>query len=176
MKLLILVAAALLLLPAPAGAQGYNPPGTIVVTPARPVSPGELVRVTVTNCDPPPGGVVTVFIDGIDVGTATVGPGGGFSEEFAVPLEAEGDVTVSVQCDNGLLSTIITVVLPDLPFQDDDPDDPDVGDRGGDNLPRTGLSSTKPLARIGVGLMAFGALLVFIVSRRREERWEPQHA
>lgn len=175
MKLLILAAAALLLLPAPAGAQGYNPPGTIVVTPPNP-EPGDLVRVTVTNCQGPPGSTVVVRIDGIEVGTATLGPTGEFSEEFPVPLESEGEVLVEVDCEQGVLSTIITVVIPDLPFQDPTPTPaPGVGDRDQPNLPRTGSSSTMPLVRAGVSLLAIGTIILFVVAKRREEAWVPRH-
>lgn len=169
MRLLILAAAALLTLAAPVGAQGYNPPGTIVVTPGT-VAPGDTVRVVVANCEAPAGRIVTVFIDGVEVGTAEINRTGGFNQRFEVPEEAAGEVTVEVVgCDNGVLSSVITVVTTDLPFQDD-------GGPGG-QLPLTGSSTTIPLAQLGAALLGVGAILLVVVARRRhEDELVPRHA
>lgn len=171
MRLLILAAAALLAAvapaavpaaSAPAGAQGYDPPGTITVTPPTPEA-GEAVTVAVTGCAPAPG-AVDVLIDGVFVGRGQVDADGAFTADFIVPLEAAGEVSVDVRCDNGVLSSVIDVLIPALPFQEDGDD--------GDTLPRTGADSTVPLAQLGAGLLGAGCLVLLAASRRRED--EPQ--
>ncbi len=157
MRSLIIAAVVLpLLAAAPAAGQGYDPPGTIVVTPPT-VAPGDLVNVAVTGCQPAPG-QVDVVIDGIVVGQADVDASGSFSADFRVPLEAAGEVLVEVRCGNGVLSSVIDVQIPDLPFQDDG---------GGPPLPMTGAGAVRMLAQLGAALVGLGCLLVLLVSRRR---------
>ncbi len=156
---IIAVSVLLVLLAAPAAGQGYDPPGTIVVSPPNPFA-GELVNVAVTGCEPARG-QVDVLIDGVVVGQADVDASGSFSADFRVPLEAAGEVLVEVRCSNGVLASVIDVQVPDLPFQDDD-------DKGPGLLPMTGTSSVRHLAQLGAALLGLGCLLVLAVARRRE--------
>jgi LPXTG-motif cell wall-anchored protein len=157
------VPAAVLAASAPAGAQGYSPPGTITVTPPDPEA-GDAVTVAVTGCAPAPG-TVDVLIDGVFVGRGQVGAEGAFTADFIVPLEAAGVVGVDVRCDNGVLSSLIDVRIPDLPFQEEGED--------GDTLPRTGSDGTVPLAQLGAGLLGVGCLALLAASRRREDEESP---
>jgi len=161
MRVLIAAAALLLAFSVPAAAQ-YTTGGTIVVTPPTP-SAGDSITVAVTGCDPT-GGEVAVRIDGVDVGTATVGSDGTFTADFVVPQEAQGPVDVEALCDNGVLGSVITVQVADLPFQD-----------GGAQLPRTGSNSTVVLLRAGVGLLGIGALFLIAVALKRDE-YQAAHA
>ena len=154
----ILAVFALVLTGQHAGTQGYSPPGSITVTPPTP-APGDVITVTVEGCGST-SGTVDVFIDGVFVGTATV-EDGSFSQDFVVPLEAQGPVNVEVFCDDIVLASIIDVQVGTLPFQPPD-------------LPRTG-SETATLARIGMGLVGVG-LVAVLGARRREQRvYEPVH-
>ena len=102
----ILAVFALVLTGQHAGAQGYSPPGSITVTPPTP-APGDIITVTVEGCGST-SGIVDVFIDGVFVGTATV-EDGSFTQDFVVPLEAQGPVNVEVFCDDIVLASIIDV-------------------------------------------------------------------
>jgi hypothetical protein len=162
MKLLILATAFLLVATPPAAAQGYEPPGTITVTPPTP-SPGEAVTVAVTGCTPAPG-QVDVLIDEVIVGQADVGPDGSFTEDFLVPLDASGEVRVEVRCANEVLGSFVDVQTPDQPF------------RQGDSLPRTGTSTTRPLVQVGMALLGLGCLAVLVADRsRRGDGYSPLH-
>ncbi len=159
MRLITTLALVALVLTGPAaGAQGYSPPGSITVTPPTP-APGDFVTVTVEGCGAQ-SGTVDVFIDGVFVGTADV-IDGSFSQDFRVPLEAQGAVDVEVFCDDAVLASIVDVQVGTLPFEQP-------------ALPRTG-SEAATLARIGMGLVGVG--LVAIVGSRRRERneYEPAH-
>ncbi len=161
MRLMMLLAVAMVALwPTHAFAQGYSPPGQITVTPPSP-APGDTVTVAVEGCDPAPG-TVDVFIDGVLVGTAEVGPDGSFVQDFVVPLEAQGAVPVDVVCDSGVLSSIVDVQVGPLPFQPD-------------GLPRTG-SEAATLARVGAGLVGVGLVVLVAAKRREASESVPAHA
>lgn len=140
---------------------GYTEEGSIVVAPPNP-EPGDDITVTVTGCSPAPG-FVDVFIDGVLVGQAEVRPNGTFTERFTVPLEAEGEVAVEVECESEVLSSIVDVQVGTLPFQP--PDD----------LPRTG-SETQPLLQFAAGLVAVGVFFVVLGRRREQHQVVPAHA
>ncbi len=161
MRVLIVAAALLVAFSVPAAAQ-YTDGGTIVVSPPTPAA-GDVITVAVTGCDPG-GGQVTVLIDGVDVGAASVGTDGAFTANFVVPQEAQGPVDVEAMCDNGVLGSVITVQVADLPFLE-----------GGAQLPRTGSNSTIALLRVGVGLLGIGALFLIAVAIKRDE-YEAAHA
>ncbi|MEM7285153.1 MAG: hypothetical protein AAF480_02285 [Actinomycetota bacterium] len=160
MRLITTIAAiaALVLTGPSAAAQGYSPPGSITVTPPTP-APGEVITVAVTGCEAGTG-TVQVFVDRVFVGTAEV-IDGSFSQDFVVPLEAQGAVDVEVFCDDAVLASIIDVQVGPLAFEQP-------------VLPRTG-SEVTTLARIGMGLVGVG--LVATVGARRRERsdYEPAH-
>lgn len=139
---------------------GYTEEGSIVVTPPNP-EPGDDVTVTVTGCSPAPGDV-DVRIDGVIVGQAQVGPDGSFEQDFTVPLEAEGQVAVEVECESEVLSSIVDVQVGTLPFQPQD-------------LPRTG-SETQPLLQLAAGLVGLGVLFLVLGRRREQHEVVPAHA
>ena len=143
--------------PSPAG---YNQDGTIVVTPPNPEA-GDFVNVAVTGCQPAPG-EVPVYIDGIYVGDAQVGPDGSFSQDFQVPDVPPGPVMVEVRCSNEVLGSMIEVQAAQPP--------------GGGQLPQTGTSSTGPLVQFGAGLLGVGVLLILLADRRNTDRTNPYHA
>ena len=93
---------------------------------------------------------------------------GGFVVDVVVPDAVGPTADVVAACDGGVLSSVITIDLGDLPFAPDD--------EGGAPLPRTGSSSAGPLARLGAALLGVGALMVILAGRRREDDDEPVHA
>lgn len=147
--------AATMLLVGPASAQ-YEQPPTIELTPPV-VPPGGSVTVIVTGCSPA-GGIVAIFVDGVNVGTSLVGIDGSFTTVVQVPAEAQGTVPVTARCSNGDLVSNVTVTVPNLPFQPSG-----TSDNGG--LPRTG-SEARPLLQGAAAAIVLGLGLVFLSSRR----------
>lgn len=143
---------------AAAQSAGYAGEGTIVVTPPTP-SPGDEITVTVTGCSPAPG-EVDVLIDNVLVGRAQVDPDGSFQQDFVVPLESQGQVTVEVRCDTEVLASIVDVQVAPAPFQQD-------------NLPQTG-NETQPLLQAAAILIGLGFL--FLVVSRRDREPQGRHA
>ena len=140
---------------------GYTPEPSIVVSPPTP-EPGDDITVTVTGCSPAPG-EVDVLIDDVVVGRAQVGPDGSFEQNFTVPLEAQGQVDVDVECDTEVLSSIVDVQVGTLPFQPQD------------DLPRSG-SDTQPLLQLPARLVAVGVFFVVLGGRREDQQVVPAHA
>ena len=139
---------------------GYTPEPSIVVSPPNP-EPGDDITVTVTGCSPAPSDV-DVRIDGVIVGQAQVGPDGSFEQNFRVPLEAQGQVAVEVECESEVLSSIVDVQVGTLPFQPQD-------------LPRTG-SETQSLLQLAAALVAVGVFFVVLGRRREQDPAVPAHA
>lgn len=165
MRLLTLVVAFLLIAPPTAIAQYATAPN-LLVSPSNP-APGENVTVEITDCLPG-GGPVDVLIDGVIVGQAELDANGNFVGDFPVPLEAGGSVQVQVTCNGEVLSAILNVETPDLPFQGDDDDD------GGDQLPRTGSNGSVPLTQAGMALVGLGCALSVIAKRRQDAEAQPE--
>jgi len=151
-KVLLVALALVVLSPVAAAAQGYDAPGTIEVTPPNP-SPGDKVTVKVTDCGPE-GGTATVFIDGVAVGTEVLNAKGGFSAEFVIPIDAEGEVVFTVDCGD-VLSAVVGL--------DPGTDDAEVL---GQVLARTG-SESMPLVQLGAGLIGVGAVASVLGATRR---------
>jgi hypothetical protein len=147
--LVLTVLFALVVMAAPAHA-GYPPPPGVDVDDPTP-DPGDAVTVTGEGCAV--GATVTISLGGVQVGTAVVGADGTFSATFNVPAgTAPGTYEVSVtDCTAEVLGTTITV-----------------GGPAGTALPRTGSSTTEPLARTGVVLVGAGVVLVYAMRRRRQ--------
>ena len=158
--------------PTPAAGQ-YGDPPQLSAGPTA-VQPGDLVTVTLTDCEDHVGATVTIFIGGIPVGTATIGPDGSFTTTVTVPAGLEGPTAVTLSCGDDDLSSIIVI----------GPGTDGGGGGGGDNgggggggtgpgdpppgsLPFTG-TSTRPLVQLGVGLVGLGALFLFASRKRRE--------
>ena len=148
------VAAPMTLTAAPiAGAQSYTPPAIDT----KPVTDPN-GSMTLTGSGFIPGSTVVISIDGKPIGTTTVAPNGTFSFNFTAPANI-GAYQISATDGSNSLTTIFRV---------------ETGGGGGGGLPYTGSSSSSWLLRLGVGLLAVGAVLVALVRttarRRTHER------
>lgn len=108
-----------------------------------------------------PGATVEISIDGEPIGSTTVRPDGSFSFNFTAPPNV-GPYQISATDGTNDLTTTFRVETGGG------------GGGGGGGLPYTGTSSTPWLIRVGVGLLAVGAVFVALVRnadrRRRIER------
>ena len=149
LALLCLVGLVGMATPAFAG-EGYADEDALVLSDST-VAPGAEFTATVGVCQP---GTEAAFdIDGNAAGTGTAGDDGQASAVLTAPT-AEGTHTVTGSCTGPdgeavVLSSTLTV-----------------GAAGGP-LPATGSDSSLPLARIGLGVLVAGGLLVLLASRRR---------
>jgi hypothetical protein len=151
---LLLAAAGILLLgtaPAMAGEQEEYPPTDCSVT-VDDDTPSAGDTITVSGENWPAGATVTIFVGGVEAGTATAGDDGTWSAQITVP-ETAGDYEVTANgcgaTQNVLGTTISVGAAPQA-------------------LPATGSSSTEPLVRTGAVLIAAGAVLVYAVRRRSQ--------
>lgn len=151
---LLLVAALPVFIAPAAGAVDYPPPAIDTKPVTEPNGP-----MTVDGTGFTPGCAVVVSLDGTPIGTTTVAPNGTFSFNFKAPA-AVGPHQVSA---SGCADTLTTTFRVETGG----------GGGGGGGLPYTGSSSTPWLVRVGVGLVAAGAVILALVrspARRRSEK------
>lgn len=152
------VAAPVTLAAAPtAGAESYTPPAIDT----KPVTDPN-GSMTLNGSGFIPGSTVVVSIDGTPIGTTTVRPDGTFSFNFNAPPNI-GPYQISATDGSNNLTTTFRV---------------ETGGGGGGGLPYTGSSSSSWLLRLGVGLLAVGAVLVALVrttARRHTDERDREH-
>jgi hypothetical protein len=112
-----------------------------------------------------PGTEVNFFIDGEPLGTATVDPDdvdGNIDVTFELPaqFQTDGEFTITADCPSGQVASNVLIVGQGIVTTTTAP------------LPVTGASHGVDLARIGVGLVVVGGLVLGL-ARRRTRR---QHA
>ena len=137
-----------LLLFAPSASAQYEDPGSIIIDDPNP-DVGDSITVTGSSCGEP-GVDVTVSItqngQTIVIGTATTGPDGSYTLNGAIPASfTNGTAVITDSCGGRLTITI--------------------GSVAGTSLPRTG-SESGALARVAVGLVAAGGLLLLATRKR----------
>lgn len=163
-KMLLGVAALILLSAAPAAAQ-YN----ITVTPDT-LEPGGVATVTGEGCAP--GADVTVTLtqisaqraigEPIEVGSGQANEDGEYAVDIEIPADADpGVYEISVFCDGAFVeSAQITVAGPGTPTTQ-----PPAGG-GDDDIVRTG-SDLDGLGLLGAGLLVGGGIVLFATRNRR---------
>lgn len=148
-----------------AGGSQYPPAAARLRVDRNSVAAGGAI--TVAGCGTPSGTVrFTLRSHPIDLGSATTDATGFYRAALAVPCDAEqgahtltasgaanDSTTVNV---SGTTGTCAGVAGVDRPRAD-----------AGENLPRTGGSSTAPLVAAGVGLVMIGAATAVTARRRR---------
>lgn len=113
--------------------------------------PGQSITVSGTGCVP--GEQVNFLFDGQPAGGTTADADGNFSGSVTVPSDAApGTHTITAQCGAQVMGFEITVNPPAVAAAP---------------IPRTGSSSTIPLASIALALLAVGGLFVLFARRRR---------
>lgn len=135
---------------APAGAQTYSGCQAVLsdITP----EPGQTITVTGTGAKA--GDVVTATLNNVVIGSGVADTNGSFQFSATIPVGTPtGTATVFVNCgpDGGTLGVVITVGATTAP-----------------PLPRTGAGNTIPLLKLGIALIAAGAL---ILALRRRSAW-----
>ncbi len=152
MVLLVFVAAFAVALSAPAAHAQYNNTPTLTVDNPN-VTVCQVVMITGTNF--PPNASIPVSVDGVVVGNATTDGTGTFTFPWNTCGASVGSHTVTASVPGAsVLSVVVNVQAPGtttIPTT---------------TLPVTGSSSTLGLARLGAGLVAFGAIVVLIARRR----------
>lgn len=156
---LIAVLVALFVAATPAAAQYGGNQGFLIEPPQ--VFPGDTVSFLGTGC--PPGSTVTFTIPslGIELGSTTAdntSEGNFFLGDVVIPESVPpGSHDVVATCGDTTLVASLTVLQP-----------PTTTSGGG--LAVTGSSTTIPMTKIAVGLIAVGGLVLLMTGRRRERR------
>jgi len=179
LALITAVVGTVVLLAAPAAAQYEG--GLLVTistdTPNPPV--GSQVNILGAGC--PPGSTVTLFVDGVSVGTATADADGEFAFVITAP-STPGPVEVTAQCGDeppGVAELTLNVVAagagagagaPGLGASAGAGGQLATSAAAGGQLATTG-SDTFPIVRIGAVLLAVGGIAV--LATRRQRRSEP---
>ena len=163
-RLLVLSLAVVALSAAPASAGTYPPPGNNVVADDTTVVAGQDLTLTARTFMAGTSVTFTMFSAPIVLGSSAANASGVASLTASVPNVATGTHVIEASGTgvDGMPLTVSTEVAVSAPAA------PPAS--GGTDLPRTGSSSTLPMARIAVSLLAVGALMVF------GARWRQQHA
>jgi LPXTG-motif cell wall-anchored protein len=150
---LVLLGAVLFAVPASAGEYPEDP-GITVDNPNP--DPGDTITITGSACAADV--EVTIKLGGEVIGTTTTDADGSFTFKYEVPADtAPGTYEITAEgCGTEVLSEQITVGAAATTTV------------AGADLPKTGSSSTEPLATTGLVLVTAGALLVFGVRRRQK--------
>ena len=166
-RLLVLSLAVVALSAAPASAGTYPPPGNNVVADDTTVVAGQDLTLTARTFMAGTSVTFTMFSAPIVLGSSAANASGVASLTASVPNVATGTHVIEASGTgvDGMPLTVSTEVAVSAPAAP-----PASGGTGGTDLPRTGSSSTLPMARIAVSLLAVGALMVF------GARWRQQHA
>jgi LPXTG-motif cell wall-anchored protein len=131
-----------------AGAQSADYP-TEACTATTNVAPGAPVTVDCSGF--PPGSTVILSLDGEVLGEVLVAPDGSLTTEFPAPAECG---TYTLTATDGVTTQTTTIVVACA-----------AATTGA--LPYTGNDSTLPLAQIGAGLLAAGAIVALTVRKRQ---------
>ena len=132
-----------------ASAQVISGEAADITTPAR-VSPGENFRIFGSGCI---SGTVDVTFNGRTFTGVPVDSQGNWFLDVDAP-GAPGTYTVESNCGGTVATTTVEVLTA-------------TAGQAPTALPRTGDSSTTPLARIGLGAVVAGGLLLAVARRRR---------
>lgn len=167
-RTMVLAVAVIGLAAAPVAAQEGDdtqyPPGERMIA-ASDTTPCPGGTTTITGTGFEPGSTVTLTLDDTtELGTPTVDENGEFAVEVTVPeTTATGQHTVKATGlgDGATISATLNVIDCEAPPPTTAPP------AAGGDLPRTGSDSTMTLLRIGLGLAAFGAVLLAVAAKRR---------
>jgi hypothetical protein len=152
-RLLVLSLAVFALLTTTAGAGEYPPADDGIVVDDPTVESGQTVNVTAQCFEP--GSTVTFSVAGATVGTAVASAEGVATLAYQVP-EGSGDVVVTATgtgCSGDELVLGVTLTRAAA---------------AGEALPATGSSSSIPMARVAVSMLAVGGLMVFAARWRKQ--------
>ncbi|GIU83671.1 MAG: hypothetical protein KatS3mg008_0446 [Acidimicrobiales bacterium] len=124
------------------------------------VSPGDTV--TIEGSGFPPGVVVPVRMNDDVIGRFSTDDAGSFTTEFVIPLGTPtGPVTFSADCGGEILASTTIRVGVAIPVGGTPPP--------GGELPATGSDTTGVLTRVGLALVAVGAIIAAFTRRRQPE-------
>jgi len=163
-RLIALGALAVLAMAAPAAAQQYPPAvNSLTVSDTTP-SPGQTI--TIQGQTFAEGATATVVLnsDPVTLGSATANAAGQIVLQATIPTDTplgSHTLVASGQAPNGQTLSL-SLAIEVVPAQGGG-----TGTSGG-NLPRTGDSTSLPLAKVGLGLLAVGGVIYSIAAKRRK--------
>jgi LPXTG-motif cell wall-anchored protein len=163
-RLIALGALAVLAMAAPAAAQQYPPAvNSLTISDTTP-SPGQTV--TIQGQTFAEGATATVVLnsDPVTLGSATANAAGQIVLQATIPTDTplgSHTLVASGQAPNGQTLSL-SLAIEVVPAQGSG-----TGTSGG-NLPRTGDSTSLPLAKVGLGLLAVGGVIYSIAAKRRK--------
>ena len=163
-RLIALGALAVLAMAAPAAAQQYPPAvNSLTVSDTTP-SPGQTI--TIQGQTFAQGATATVVLnsDPVTLGSATANAAGQIVLQATIPTDTplgSHTLVASGQAPNGQTLSL-SLAIEVVPAQGGG-----TGTSGG-NLPRTGDSTSLPLAKVGLGLLAAGGVIYSIAAKRRK--------
>jgi len=163
-RLIALGALAVLAMAAPAAAQQYPPAvNSLTVSDTTP-SPGQTI--TIQGQTFAEGATATVVLnsDPVTLGSATANAAGQIVLQATIPTDTplgSHTLVASGQAPNGQTLSL-SLAIEVVPAQGGG-----TGTSGG-NLPRTGESTSLPLAKVGLGLLAAGGVIYSIAAKRRK--------
>ncbi len=160
--IVVMLLGGLLAVASPAGAGGYVFSCGFVLDP--PIVPAGAETVDVAGSGYTPGGTADFYIARVSspdtkvlVGSLPVGedPDGDVAGTLTIPAEfrSNGEYQISSECPDGSVATNVLIVGTGTPTTLAP-------------LPVTGSDSTMGLVRVGVALLAAGALALIVVRRR----------
>jgi LPXTG-motif cell wall-anchored protein len=137
----------------PASAQQYG--GCQAVLGDSTPRPGE--KVTVSGTGSEPNGTVTASLaSGPVIGTGTADANGAFRFQATIPADQPlGQISITVTCGARGGAAVLGVQITQKPGT------------GGGGTAVTGSSSTIPLTKLGISLVALGGLLLALSRRKR---------
>jgi LPXTG-motif cell wall-anchored protein len=162
-RLIIWGALAVLAMAAPAAAQQYPPAvNSLTINDTTPC-PGQVV--TIEGRTFAPGGTATVVLsDPVTLGSATADANGVIALEATIPADTPlgaHTLTATGPAPNGqMLALSLAIQVPAA------------GDCGASTaagtLPRTGDDTSLPLAKVGLGLLAAGGIILSVAAKRHK--------
>ena len=163
-RLIALGALAVLAMAAPAAAQQYPPAvNSLTVSDTSP-SPGQTI--TIQGQTFAQGATATVVLnsDPVTLGSATATAAGQITLQATIPVNTplgSHTLVASGPAPNGQTLSL-SLAIEVVPAQEGG-----TATSGG-NLPRTGDSTSLPLAKVGLGLLAAGGVIYSIAAKRRK--------
>jgi len=164
-RLIALGALAFLAMAAPAAAQQYPPAvNSLTVSDTTP-SPGQTI--TIQGQTFATGSTATVVLnsDPVTLGSATANAAGQIALQATIPMDTplgSHTLVATGPAPNGQTLSL-SLAIQVVPAQ--------AGGgtgNGGGNLPHTGDSTSLPLAKVGLGLLAVGGVIYSIAAKRRK--------